>query len=143
MQAHQRSKGWHRPSFTCFELGKRLGILRRRRFVESRLPQRLIGPKRFAAPAQHQVSDRSASKLLCAVSDRGADANTRAQKLVGGLKPRRSVDGVTIRRIVEEAAAAEITDQRRASVNADAGDTEIHSLGLPPFAECLRPGIEI
>src|ERR1700719_1294811 len=109
MQAHQRSKGWHRPSFTCFELGKRLGILRRRRFVESRLPQRLIGPKRFAAPAQHQTADRSASKLLCAVSDRGADANTRAEKLVGSLQPRRRVDSVAISGVVEETAAAEVT----------------------------------
>ena len=28
-------------------------------------------------------------------------------------------------------------------MNANAGDAEIHSLGLPPFAERLRPGIEI
>src|ERR1700722_2998886 len=143
MQAYQRRKGWHRCGVTGFELGEGLGILRRHRPPECRLRQRLVSPQRLAAPSQQEVADRPAVKLRCAVSDRGTDANACAKKLVGGLKSCRSIDGVAISGVVEETAAAEVTDQRRASVNANAGGTEIHPLGLPPFAKSLGPDIKI
>src|SRR3984957_3038316 len=143
MRSDQRRKRGHRRDVSGLELGEGLGILRRRRPPKCRLRQRLVSAQRLAAPAQQEIADRPAAKLLCAVSDRGADANARTEKLVGGLKPRRGVDGVAIRRIVEEATAAEIADQRRAGMNADAGDTEIHPLGLPSFAKFLGPDIQM
>src|ERR1700722_391875 len=121
MRAHQRSKARHRLNFTCFELGKGLRILLRRRSMETRLRKRLKGPQRLAAPTQHKIADRPASKLLCAVSDRGADANMRSEKLVGSLQPRRRVDSVAISGVVEETAAAEVTHYGGAGGNPNAG----------------------
>src|SRR3984885_16310490 len=143
MRSDQRRKRRHRRGVSGLKLGEGLAILRRRRSLECRLRQRLVSPQRLAAPAQQEIADRPAAKLLRAVSNRGADANARTEKLVGGLKPRRGVDGVAIRRIVEEATAAEIADQRRAGMNADAGDTEIHPLGLPSFAKFFGPNIQM
>src|ERR1700735_5236425 len=108
MRPDQRCKGRHGRAVSGFELGERLTILRRRRSVESRLRQRFVSPQRLAAPAQHQITDRPATKLLCAVSDRGSDANMCPKKLVGSLQPRRRVDGVAISGVVEETAAAEV-----------------------------------
>src|SRR6266436_2604480 len=91
-----------------FELGEGLGILRRRRSLERRCRQRFVSAKRLAAPAQHQVADRPSPKLFGSIGDRGADANTGAEKLVGRLEPCCGVNGVTIGRVIEKTTAAEI-----------------------------------
>src|SRR6267142_2490570 len=90
-----------------------------------------------------KVADRPSPKLFRGIGDRGADATAGAEKLVGGLKPRRGVDGVAIGGVIEEAAAAEIADPRRTGVNADAGCAEIHAFGLPALAKRLGPAIEV
>ncbi len=99
-----------------------------RRFLERGRPQRLVSAERLAAPAQHQVADRPPLKILGGIGDRGADANARAEKLVGALEPRCDVDGVAIGGVIEETVAAEVPHHRRTGVNADAGNPEIHAL---------------
>src|SRR6202011_4274494 len=87
--------------------------------------------------------NRSAFEIFSSLGDRSADANAGAQKLVGGLKPGRGVDGIAIGGVIEEAAATEIADQRWACMNADAGCTETHAFFLPALAKRLRPDVEI
>src|ERR1700676_1077503 len=142
VQPDQRGERRHRPRVAGLQLGESLGILPDRGPLERRRPQWLVGPKRLAAPAQQQIADRPALEIRRAFGDAGADANARAEKLVGGLEPRRDVDGVAIGSVIEEAVAAEIADQRRAGVNADTGGAEIHALGLPALAKRLRPDVE-
>ena len=101
--------------------------MRGRRSLECRLSQQFVSPQRFAAPAQHQITDRPAAKLRRAIGDRGADANTRAEGLVGRFKPRRGVDGIAVRRVIEETPAAKIADDGRSAqvlVDVDGDDQE-------------------
>ncbi len=81
---------------------------------ERLLLERLIGPQRLAPSAQDDVADRPALEIHRGLRDRLADADTRAEMLVGGFQPRRGVDGVAVGGVVEEVATAEIADQRRA-----------------------------
>ena len=53
-----------------------------------------------------------------------AHADAGAELLVGGFEPRRNIDGIAIGGVVEEAAAAEISDNRRAGMHPDPGGAE-------------------
>src|SRR6185437_7475154 len=111
MQSDQGGKSRHRRRVARLEFCKSFGILRGRLALEAFGRQRLEGAQRLAASAQHEITDRPALKPCDAVGDRGADANSGAEMLVGRLEPRRGVDGVAIGGVVEETAAAEIADQ--------------------------------
>src|SRR4051812_1746042 len=76
-------------------------------------PKRLISPERFRPAAKNQIADRSALKSLDLPGNTGADANPRAELLVGRLQPGGDVDRVAIGGVVEEPPAAEITHDRR------------------------------
>jgi hypothetical protein len=126
-----------------FELCKSLRILRHRRGLEGIRRERLIGTQRLAAATQDQIAQWPVLKVLRALGERGTDADPGPQKLVGSLQSRCGIDGVAVRGVVEEAAPAEIADQRGTGVNADAGDAEIHAPRLPACAKFLRLGIEV
>ncbi len=102
MRPDQGREGRHRRGVASFQLGEGFGILRGRRSIENRCGQRLERAQRLAAPAQHEIADRASLKFPGAVGDRGADADAGAEKLVGGLQPRRGVDGVAIGGVVEK-----------------------------------------
>src|SRR5947209_16038393 len=143
VQADQRREGWHRRGIASLELGERVAILRVGGRVEVGVLQWFERAKRLATAAQQDIADRSPLKTASAVGSRGADANAGAEMLVGGLKPRSRVDGVTVSGVVEETAAAKIADQRRPGVNADPRSAETDALLLPPFAERLGTDVEV
>src|SRR6516165_7696437 len=129
MQADQCGKRRHRRGITSLELSESFEILRDLWRLVGGCRQRLEGSERLAAPAQDQVADRPALEIRRRSGNHGTDANPGPQKLVGGLQPRRSVDGVAMGCVVEKAAAAEIANQCRARVNADSGHPEIYAFG--------------
>ena len=104
--------------------------MRRRTPRKCRPCQRLVSPQGLAPPAQQEIANRPAAKLRRAFGNRRADANAGTEKLVGGLKPRRSIDGVAIGGVVEEAVATEVTYQRRAGMNSNAGCAEFTPLAF-------------
>src|SRR5205085_283463 len=75
--------------------------------------------------------------------DRLTGADTRSELFVRGLEPRRDIDGVAIGRVIEEAAAAEIPDNRRAGMNADPRHTDTDPITLPRLSEDLRELIKV
>ena len=82
-----RGEGRHRRRIAGLQLGKGLGILPGRRSLKYRRRQRLVGPERLAASAQHEIADRPSLEILGGFGDGGADANARAEKLVCALEP--------------------------------------------------------
>jgi hypothetical protein len=57
--------------------------------------------------------------------------------LVGSFQPRRNVDGVAIGRVVEEAPATKIADDRRSGMNANARNTQRNALSMTACPERL------
>ena len=75
----------------------------------------------LSASACRSAGTRSIADFLrrCA-----GDADARPQRLVGRFEPRRGVDRIAMRGVVETAAAAEIADDRRPGIDADARRAE-------------------
>src|SRR3954467_928738 len=94
VRADQRREGWHCRGVASLELGECGAILRVGGRLESGVLQWLERAKRFATAAQQDLTDWPPLKIAGAVGRRGAYANAGAKMLVGGLKPRSSVDGV-------------------------------------------------
>ena len=136
--AHMRRKGRDRTGVARFQLGKGLQITLGRGVLILLDPQRLEGAQGFRPAPQQQVAYRPAVEVLHFCREDRADANAGAELLVGGFQSRGDVDGVAIGRVVEEAAAAEIADDRRSGMNADACGAQRDSFLVPALAESLR-----
>ena len=117
-------KGGDRAGIVGFEFGEGIQVALVAGSVVLLGPQRLESAQRLGLAAQHQIADRPAAESLDLAGERRADADAGAELLVGGFQPRRDIDGVAIGGVIEEAAAAEIADDRRPGMDADPGDAE-------------------
>src|ERR1700749_4251316 len=94
MHADEGGEGRHRAGVFSLELGEGFAILRGCRRRKGLFAQRLIGTKRLAAAAQHDVTHGPALEVRGGLRNRFADTDAGAQLLVGGLQSRRRVDGI-------------------------------------------------
>ena len=136
--AHQRGEGGERGWIARLELGEGVGIGSPRDFALSSAgsgSNTRIGSLR---PRSMRSPTGRPTKPSRALGGGGADADARAELLVDRFEPRRGVDGVAIGRVVEQPPAAEIADDRRSRMNADAGDAERHAARFPFQAVVLR-----
>ena len=83
--------------------------------------QRFECVQRLTLAPENEITNRPAAELSRLRRESSAYAYAGAELLVGCFQTRRDVDGIAISRVVEEAATAEITDDRRPGVSADAG----------------------
>jgi hypothetical protein len=118
-----------------FQFGECFEITLCRRKVVLFWRQGLESAKRIRTPPQQKVADRSATEILGFRRDGRADASAGPELLVGNFQPRGDVDGVAIGGVVEEAAAAEITNDRRASMHSDPRNAQPDVIFLPARAE--------
>ena len=117
--ADETGEGRDRAGVSGFHHGKRLEVNTRPRLGIFRGRQRLQGTDRLRSTLQHEISDGAADEALGARRNIAADTDRRAELLVRRLETSSDVDGVAVSRVLEEAAAAEIADDRRSGVNAD------------------------
>src|SRR5262249_60941010 len=80
-------------------------------------------------------ADRAADEFRHFVGEGGADADPRAELLVGCFEASGNVDSVAIGGVIEKPAAAKIADNGRAGMDANARRTECQSLFPAAFAE--------
>src|SRR5437763_5756238 len=119
-------------------MSKSLEIGRGGRIVVLRRWQRFKCAQRRASAAQDEIADRPSLDLGNFRHDRLTGADTRSELFVRRLEPRRDIDGVAIGGVIEEAAAAEIPDNRRAGMNSDPRHTDADPIALPRLSEDLR-----
>jgi len=101
--ADQCREGGERAWIAGLSLRKGVGIGQGATAFALLGPQRLENPHGLGPSPQEEIADRAADKSFCALSDGGADADARAELLVGGFQPRRNVYGITVGCVVEEA----------------------------------------
>ena len=130
-----RRKGRHRTGIAGFQLGVGLDITSGRGSLIFLNAQRLECAQRLSLAPENEITHRPAAELSRLGRERSADAYAGAELLVGSFQTRRDIDGIAISRIVEEAATAEITDDSRPGVNADAGYSQRNSLAAPTLAK--------
>src|SRR4051812_7488242 len=130
-----RCEGRNCAGVVQFELGKGFEIALCRGIVVFINSERLESTKSVRPASQHQVTRRTASKIFYFFREDCADANAGAELFVGGLQPRCSVNCVAISSVVEEAAAPEISDDRRPCMDANTSDSQCDTFFLPARAE--------
>jgi hypothetical protein len=132
-----RCKGGHRAGIASFQLGKRLEITLRREIFVLLGSKGLTSAQSFRPTPQNKVPDRSAPELFYPRRQRCTDTYAGAELLVGSFEPRRNVYSVAIGCVVEEATAAEITDERQPGMNTDPCDSQRDGLFAPALAKLL------
>jgi hypothetical protein len=133
--ANMRCKGRHRTGIAGFQLGKRLEITLCRWIFVLRASKGLNCTQSLRPTPQNKVAHRSAPELFHLRRQCCTDTYAGAELLVGSFQPRRNVYGIAVGRVVEEAAAAEIADDRRPCMNTDTCDSQRNSFLVPTLAE--------
>ena len=119
--ANVRRERRDRAGIARFELGKRIQIgLRFRIFVLSE-PKGLKDAQSLSLASQKKITNWPPTEVLHLGNEGSAHTNASAELLVGGFQPRRDIDGIPVRCVIEESAAAEIADDRRSGMSTDAG----------------------
>ncbi len=95
----------------------------------------------LAATAQNKLTDGSPQEVLSATGDRSL-TQTRVPALYWTPLVWRRVNRVAVGGVVDVAAAAEIADQRRPGVHADARDAKSDAFSPPALAKRLCPFVE-
>src|SRR4029077_275460 len=116
-----RRKCRHRTGIARFQLGVPLDVTSGRGSLILLDAQRFECAQRLTLAPENEITHRPAVELSRLRRERSAYAYAGAELLVGCFQTRRNVDGIAISRVVEKAATAEIADDRRPSVRADAG----------------------
>ena len=140
--AHEAGERRDRARVSGFHHGERLEVNTRSaaRIFGGR--QRLQGTDRFRSTLQQEISDGAADEALGSCGNIAADTDGRAELLVRRLQTSSDVDGVAISRVLEEAAAAEIADDRRSGVNTDPRRSQGNPALVPEPAELACERIE-
>ncbi len=92
--------------------------------------KRLVGHQGFLPALEQKFADWPAMKVRHLGCGRGAHADARPELFVGALQPCGDVDGIAMRRVVEEELAAEISDDRGAGIHAYPSDAQRHALSV-------------
>src|SRR5580692_6314227 len=121
MLANMRCKSRHCTGIAGFKLRVCIDIT----FGPGRLvlldAQRFECVERGTLAPENEITHRPAAKFRGFGRERSADAYAGAELLVCSFQTRRDIDRIAIGGVVEEATASEITDDRWAGVNPDAG----------------------
>ena len=117
--AHMSRKGSNRAGILGLKQGVRIEIAFCRGIVELLFLQRFECSDHLAPASEHKIADRPPAKILDSPGQLRADADTGAKLFVRDFKTRCHVDRIAISGVVEKSTAAEISDNRRPSVNAD------------------------
>src|SRR5215218_8920470 len=140
--ADQTGEGRDRARVSGFHHGERFEVTACPRLGIFDGRQRLQGTDRFRSTLQHEIADGAANKALSPCRNVAADADRRAELLVHRLETSSDVDGVAVGRVLEEAAAAEIADDRRSGVNADPRRAQGDPALVPEPTELARERVE-
>src|SRR5271155_4894787 len=97
-------------------------------------PQWFEPSHRLASSPQQEIADRAAIESWRALGSARANADARAKLFVDRFEACGGIDCVAVGCVVEQAPAAEIVDDRRSGMNADAGSDERHAPRFPLVA---------
>ena len=132
---NMRCKTRHRTGIAGFQFGKRLKITLCRGVFVLLASEGLKSAQSLCPTPQNKVTSRSALEIFHPRRERRTDTYTGAELLVSSFQSRSNVYGVAIGRVVKEAAATEITDDRRPCMNADTRNSQCDALFAPALAK--------
>src|SRR6476659_7661790 len=136
--ADMSRKGRNRTGILGLKQGVRIEVAFCSSVVELFFLQRFERPDHLTPTPQHKIADWPPTKILDPFGQLRTDADAGTELLVCRLKTRGNVDRIAIGGVVEKPTAAEISDNRRSCVNADARHAKCDALLLPALTEALR-----
>ena len=81
------------------------------------------GTQGLRSTSEQQVTNRPPMEILHGLCQRCTDTDASTELFVGSFEPCSNIDCVAIGGVIEEAATAEIPDDRRSGMDANPGNT--------------------
>jgi hypothetical protein len=133
--ADMGGKGGQRTRIAGLQFGKGVQVARCPGIIGLLRAERFEHSQWFGFAPEHKVAHRTTKKLWYFLRNSRADANPRAELLVGLFETSGNVDRIAIRCVVEKTSATEVPDDRRTGVNANARGPECDSFCAATLTE--------